>query len=88
MKLDIYKDSRGEWRWRLRARNGKIVADSGEGYKTTAGVRKAVRRLALVDWGWVVPEALQAHEPPMPHDWIQRIQKRLAKEKANAQKNP
>lgn len=27
------QDQRGEWRWRLRADNGKIVADSGEGYK-------------------------------------------------------
>ena len=29
----VYKDNRGEWRWRLRASNGKIIADSGEGYK-------------------------------------------------------
>jgi len=29
----VYKDNRGEWRWRLRASNGRIIADSGEGYK-------------------------------------------------------
>jgi len=28
----LYKDKRGEYRWRLRARNRKIIADSGEGY--------------------------------------------------------
>jgi len=28
----IYKDSKGEYRWRLRANNYKIVADSAEGY--------------------------------------------------------
>jgi uncharacterized protein YegP (UPF0339 family) len=28
----IYKDSKGEYRWRFRANNYKIVADSAEGY--------------------------------------------------------
>jgi uncharacterized protein YegP (UPF0339 family) len=26
------KDKKGEWRWRLKATNGRILADSGEGY--------------------------------------------------------
>lgn len=30
----VYKDRRGQWRWRLRADNGKIIATSGgDGYK-------------------------------------------------------
>ncbi|WP_080351531.1 YegP family protein [Haemophilus influenzae] len=33
MKFETYVDSRIEWRWRLKADNGKIIADSGEGYK-------------------------------------------------------
>lgn len=33
MKLHIYKDVHGEWRWTIRASNGKIVADSAESYK-------------------------------------------------------
>ena len=41
-KLEIYRDARGEWRWRLRASNGRILADSGEGYRRRASVRKAV----------------------------------------------
>ena len=36
MKFEIFKDDVGEWRWRLVARNGRIVADSGEGYKNKA----------------------------------------------------
>ena len=32
MKFVIYKDARGNYRWRLVASNGKIVADSAEGY--------------------------------------------------------
>ena len=30
--FEIYEDAGGEWRWRLRHRNGNILADSGEGY--------------------------------------------------------
>ena len=28
----VYQDAAGEWRWRLRAANNRIIADSGEGY--------------------------------------------------------
>ncbi len=31
-KFHLYLDKRGEYRWRLRSRNSKIIADSGEGY--------------------------------------------------------
>jgi uncharacterized protein YegP (UPF0339 family) len=34
MKFQIYRDSRNQWRWRLKAANGKTVADSSEGYST------------------------------------------------------
>jgi len=29
---EFYRDDAGEWRWRIKARNGQTVADSGEGY--------------------------------------------------------
>ncbi len=33
-KFQIFKDARGEFRWRLRAGgNNEIIATSGEGYK-------------------------------------------------------
>lgn len=28
----VYEDKASEWRWRLKAANGRIIADSGEGY--------------------------------------------------------
>lgn len=40
MKLKVYKDGKGEYRWTAIARNGKKTADSAEGYKTK---RNAVR---------------------------------------------
>lgn len=32
MTFRVYSDKRGEWRWRLLAENGRIIADSAEGY--------------------------------------------------------
>jgi len=32
MYYEVYRDSAGQWRWRLYAANYKIIADSGEGY--------------------------------------------------------
>lgn len=31
-KFEVYKDNRGEWRWKFRASNGRIIAVSSEGY--------------------------------------------------------
>ncbi len=36
MKYHVYKDANNEWRWRLKAANGNILADSGEGYSAKA----------------------------------------------------
>lgn len=32
MKLEFYRDKRGDWRWRLRAGNNKSIAVPVEGY--------------------------------------------------------
>lgn len=31
--VEVYRDSDKEWRWRFWAANGRILADSGEGYE-------------------------------------------------------
>jgi uncharacterized protein YegP (UPF0339 family) len=36
MKYKVYKDAKGEGRWRLVAANGNSIANSGEGYKSKA----------------------------------------------------
>ena len=38
----IYVDRGGQYRWRLIAPNGKILADSGESYVTNAGCREGI----------------------------------------------
>jgi len=32
MKFQVFKTRKKQWRWRLRATNGRIVANSGESY--------------------------------------------------------
>jgi len=48
-KFEVYQDVADEWRWRLIAANGQIVATSGEGYSSvsaaTAGTQ-VVRRIS------------------------------------------
>lgn len=43
--FDTYKDGTAEWRWRLKANNGHIIADSSEGYASLDGVRTTTRRV-------------------------------------------
>ena len=31
-QFEVYRDNSDDYRWRLRADNGNIVADSGQGY--------------------------------------------------------
>ncbi len=40
--FEIHEDKAGKWRWRLRARNGELVAMSEQGFATKAGVVKAL----------------------------------------------
>lgn len=41
-KFEIFRDKSGEYRWRLKARNGKTVAQS-EGYVTRAGAIRSCK---------------------------------------------
>ncbi|NHX36125.1 MULTISPECIES: YegP family protein [Halolamina] len=45
LTFETYEDSAGEHRWRLKAANGQIVADGGEGYSRKSGVEDAVERV-------------------------------------------
>jgi uncharacterized protein YegP (UPF0339 family) len=40
--FEVYEDTGGEWRWRLRHRNGNIIADSGQGYSERSVVHDAI----------------------------------------------
>jgi uncharacterized protein YegP (UPF0339 family) len=56
MKAEFFQDKAKGYRWRLKAPNGKIMATSGEGYKSKAGakegfelVRDGAKDAAVVD---------------------------------------
>lgn len=39
-KIELYRDGALQWRWRFIAANGRILADSAEGYKERADAVK------------------------------------------------
>ena len=43
----VYQDRAGEWRWRLQHRNGRVIADSGEGYTRKRDAMRAVDTVLL-----------------------------------------
>jgi uncharacterized protein YegP (UPF0339 family) len=45
MTYYYYKDAKGEWRWRLKASNGRILADSGEGYTSEHECLEDIKRV-------------------------------------------
>ena len=49
-RFELYEDANEQWRWRLRHRNGNIVADSSQGYTRKHNAQKgmaSVRRNAV-----------------------------------------
>jgi len=40
--FEVYTDKAGEYRWRLRSGNHQIIATSGEGYTSKAGVENGI----------------------------------------------
>jgi len=44
-RITTYQDRAGQWRWRMRASNGKIVADSAEGYTRRDSCERAAKRV-------------------------------------------
>lgn len=45
MKFEVYRDKKGEYRWRLLTSNGRIAADSGEGYTRREDAHRAIKTL-------------------------------------------
>ena len=47
-KAEIHRDARQEFRWRVRAANGRIVADGAEGYRNSADCARMLAMLCRV----------------------------------------
>lgn len=69
-RLEVYTDAAGEHRWHLIAPNGRIIADSGEGYtdraecvemgqRATGRIRESVHE----DVAFAIADAIRKHWP-------------------------
>lgn len=45
MKIEVYPDKAGAYRWRLRASSGRIMAVSGESFARKGNARRAGLRM-------------------------------------------
>ena len=41
-QFEVYKGKNGSWYWRLLSRNGRIIADGGQGYTRKEGALKGL----------------------------------------------
>lgn len=44
-KFELYKDAKGEFRWRLIASNGQTIATGGEGYTSKDGAKGGIESI-------------------------------------------
>ena len=45
LKFEVYQDASKDFRWRLKAGNGEVLATPGQGYKAKADCQKGVERI-------------------------------------------
>lgn len=45
LKLKVYKDAKGEFRWSALDDNNKVIADSAEGYSTERNLLNGVKNV-------------------------------------------
>lgn len=46
MAVEVYRDSSGEWRWRVRGRNGRVTSSSGESFSSHSNALRAAAAFA------------------------------------------
>lgn len=46
-RMCVY-EAKDDWRWRLKAQNGNVIADSGQAYKSQRNATDAARMVAKV----------------------------------------
>ncbi len=58
--FELYRDQDRQFRWRLRAGNGRIIADSGEGYVRRIDCEHGIELLKTETAGAVVKDLTAA----------------------------
>jgi len=49
MTMYFYRDEKKQFRWRLTSKNGRIIADSGEGYLRKSSMTKMAHLITRCD---------------------------------------
>ncbi|HYO10433.1 MAG TPA: DUF1508 domain-containing protein [Tepidisphaeraceae bacterium] len=62
-KFQIFQDKSGEYRWRLRAANGQIIATSGEGYRAKSDALRGIEAVKTQTTAAAVEDACTAPAP-------------------------
>ena len=47
MTIEVYEDSSGKSRWRLKSSNGQTIASAGQSYATASNARRAANAFKL-----------------------------------------
>ena len=48
----VFRQAKDGWRWRIRAKNGRIVAESGEAYRRRGAAETGARIALFVLYEW------------------------------------
>lgn len=43
LKFELYKDAKGQYRWRLKSANGQVLATGGQGYQAKADCKHSIQ---------------------------------------------
>ena len=62
-KLVYYQDRKGEWRWKLLATNGQIVAVSGEGYVEKRGAEHGYQVVKKIVYSYSCKVVYEPNKP-------------------------
>jgi uncharacterized protein YegP (UPF0339 family) len=73
--FELFEDSAGGFRWRLRHDNGNILADSGEGYSSRSNARRAARRVSELAPDAAVDDGFEVYEDA-GEEWRWRLRHR------------
>jgi len=57
-RFQVYGNRHGQWFWRLKAANGKTIADGAEAYASASNARRAVRRTSEIVRGVLAPNGV------------------------------
>ena len=79
-KFELYKDPRGEFRWRLIASNGQMIAHSGEGYKSKDSARNGIESVKKSAASATIEDKAQ---PTLPSKYEKRKEVWLGEEKGS-----